>query len=335
MNLIKNLTEQFGVSGCEAEIRNCIIDEIKNEVFKTETDIIGNLLVYKDLNLHKKTIALCAHMDEVGLIINAITDSGLLKFDVVGGIDCSILAGKTVVVGQKRILGIITLLPNSSENSRNSQILRNLYIDIGAVSRVEAEKLVSLGDYVAFKNEFRQLGRNLIKSKALDDRVGCALAIMLLRENFNCNIMGCFTVQEEIGLRGAKVLPQYFTPDLTIILDCTPSFDLPGIDIENNNIHCGSGPVLNICDRIAYYDKNFINLIIDISKRHQIPFQMKTEISGATDAAAIQILKNGMKTITISIPCRYMHSPSTIINMDDFKNTYKLVYEFIKEFQKS
>ncbi|SJT62143.1 Putative aminopeptidase ysdC [Clostridioides difficile] len=115
----------------------------------------------------------------------------------------------------------------------------------------------------------------------------------------------------------------------------TPSFDLPGIDIENNNIHCGSGPVLNICDRIAYYDKNFINLIIDISKRHQIPFQMKTEISGATDAAAIQILKNGMKTITISIPCRYMHSPSTIINMDDFKNTYKLVYEFIKEFQKS
>ena len=260
MELLKNLTEQFGVSGCEDEVRNYIIQEIENEVTDIEIDVMGNLVVHKNLE-QKKTVALCAHMDEVGLIIKRITDRGLLKFHLVGGVDCSTLAGKTVVVGGKKILGIITLLPSNLENSSNAQIIKNLYIDIGMSSNVEAEKLVSVGDYAVFENVFVGLGENLIKSKALDDRAGCALGIMLLKESFDCNIMGCFTVQEEVGLRGAKTVSKSFTPDITIILDCTPSFDLPGIDMESNNICCGNGPVLTICDRIAHYDKVLVNSI--------------------------------------------------------------------------
>lgn len=333
MELLKELTDCFGVSGFEEEVVIAIKNQFKDEKVNIEQDKSMNLFVTRNMNKNYKKVLLCSHMDEVGFIVTAINDNGLLSFDVIGGVNIDLLVGKKVYIGRNKVQGIITLLTNSLKSQDKYSLLNDLYIDIGALNKEEAMKLVSKGECVTFQNSFGYLGENHIVAKALDDRVGCSLIIKLLKQDFSLNRIGCFTVQEEIGLRGAKMIDTLIHSDICIVIDCTPSFDFP--DIERDEVGCtlGKGPVLNIFDSKAIYDKKVINEFINIARENKIPYQIKMKVSGSTDAAELKFKEVSLKTIVISLPCKFIHTCSTIVNLDDLKNTYLLIYYYLKSLE--
>ena len=200
--LLKRLTEGSGVSGNEKEVRDIIIDEIKDYVDDLKVDKLGNIIAYKKGQGSSKKLMVAAHMDEVGLMITDIDDMGLLKFTTVGGIDKRILVSKPVLIGKNKIPGVIGAKPihlQKREEWKNTLNIEQMYIDIGVDGKAEAEKLVSIGEYVAFDSQYIEFGNNLVKSKALDNRVGCSLLIKLIQEIKDIEFYGIFTVMEEIG----------------------------------------------------------------------------------------------------------------------------------------
>lgn len=337
MELLDKLTNCFGVSGFEKNVRTAIENEMKNDNVTFKKDNIGNLFAFKNKSDEFKNVLLCAHMDEVGFVVTRIIDNGLLCFDIIGGVNVDLLVGKKVCFERNNIEGIIVMVPENFKDDKRASIMNHLFIDIGTDNKKDSEEKIKKGDYAVFSNQFRTMGENYIISKALDDRVGCFLSMKLLKQNFDLNLIGTFTVQEEVGLRGAKNIDKSMEADVCIIIDCTPSFDF--LNKNSNDVGCilGKGPVLNIFDSKAIYDKKIINDFIDIAKRESIPYQIKMKVSGSTDAAEIKFKGKCLNTVVISIPCKFIHTCSTIINVDDLKNTYSLIYSYLKvlEGQKS
>ncbi|ADL07923.1 M42 family metallopeptidase [Thermosediminibacter oceani] len=332
--LLKELTEAFGVSGAEEEVRNILKREIEG-LAKLRTDALGNLFFEKPGKDKKPKIMLAAHMDEVGLMITSIGKNGWLKFDTVGGIDDRILVSKTVLIGPKKVKGVIGAKaihlqePKERETALKS---KNLYIDIGAKDKEDAEKKVKVGDYAVFDSQFERIG-DLIKAKALDDRVGCYIITEILKKNYDLTIAGAFTVQEEIGLRGSAVAAYAIEPDVAIVIEGTFAADVPENKEEGYSTTLDKGPAVTLMDKTYIADRRLVDRVIQVAERKGIPCQLRRTAFGGTDAGRIHTTKEGIPTIVISVPCRYIHSPAGLASLTDIQNTIALIDALIIDFQ--
>lgn len=336
--LLKKLTEAIGVSGGEQEIRSIIVEEIKDKVDLMYIDKIGNIIAYKKgIKNPDKRVMLSAHMDEVGLIVVNIEDSGLIRFKSVGGIDPRVLLSKIVYIGEKLVSGVIgtkAIHLQEIEERKNAVKIKDLYIDIGTLNKEETENLINLGDYISFNSKYIEFGNNLIKAKALDDRVGCAILIQMLDKEYDFSLYTTFTVQEEVGLRGAKVAAFDVNPDIALVIEGTTCSDVPGTESYEYATRLGKGPAISIMDAASYSDKNIAKTLFQIGKDNNIPVQYKKTTFGGNDSGAIHLTKEGIRTGAISIPCRYIHSPSSVMNKKDYLDCIKIISLFLEEIGK-
>ncbi len=335
--LLKKLTEASGVSGNEKEVRDLIISEIKDHVDEIKIDRIGNIIAYKKGRPNAKTLMVTAHMDEIGFIVKEIDDSGLLKFMTVGGIDKRILVSKVVTVGEEKIMGVIGAKPihlQKKDEWTNALEIEDLYIDIGAKSKEDAEKSVNIGDYVCFHSSYIEFGDNLVKAKALDNRVGCSILIDLVKDIKDLGFYAVFTVMEEVGLVGAGPAADEVDPDIAIILEGTVCYEMPKLDTHLVPTQLGKGPAISMIDRTTIYNPEFRNKVVEVAKRQNIPYQFRKTSMGGNDSGKIHTSKSGCLTTTISVPCRYIHSPVSVMSLEDYNNTYKLAKALVEEFER-
>ena len=325
LELLKKLCLARGVSGNECEVRDIILKEIAPYADKTDVTPLGNIIAFKSGKKRAKTkLMLSAHMDEVGLVITHITDGGLLKFDTVGGIDKRVLPGKSVSLGTgvHGVIGAkpIHLLKKGEEGK--SVPMEDLYVDIGALSREEADKYVTPGDTVTFDSVF-DMSHGMVKSRALDDRAGCAILIDLLKCDLEYDMTFVFTVQEEVGLNGAKTAAYKVMPEAAIVAECTTAADVPGTD--NKVCSLGGGAAVSFIDRRTIYDKEYYNAAFKAAEKAKVKCQPKTAVAGGNDAGAIHSSGSGVRTAAVSIPCRYLHSAVGIISQKDFNSAEKII----------
>lgn len=332
--LLKELCMINGVSGDENAVREYIIEKVKN-ICEYRTDKLGNLIcLRKGRKTPQKKIMVAAHMDEVGFIVTSVRSDGTLTFGTVGGVDASVTIGRQVKVGKNSLSGVIgsTAVHNLSKEQREkAPSISNLYIDIGAADKEEAEKHVRLGDCVYFDSEFIEFGENRIKSKAIDDRAGCAMMIKLMQEEPEYDTWFVFNVQEEIGLRGSTVSAYSVQPDIAFVLEATTAADIDGVSGAKKVCSLGEGPVVSFMDRSTVYDKQLYSLAFDTAAELDIKCQTKTMIAGGNDSGAIHISGKGVRTLAVSVPCRYLHSPSCVIDYSDLEASYKLVKTLIEK----
>lgn len=335
--LLRKLTEASGVSGNEKEVRDIIINEIKDHVDEYRIDTLGNLIAIKKGQPQYPRIMLAAHMDEVGLMVKSIDENGFIKFLTVGGIDDRVLVSKVVEIGTDKIRGVIgakAIHLQEPDERKKALKHKQLYIDIGAKNKSDAEKKVSVGDYISFSSEYVEFGKNRIKAKALDDRVGCAILIELLKHQYNTTIIAVFTAQEEVGLRGAGVAAYNLNPDIALVLEGTTCHDITDIEEPNYATKLGAGPALSIMDRASFFSKPIINKLMEIAKKNQIDYQFRQTTMGANDAGAIHVTREGIPTAGISVPCRYIHSPSSVMSKDDYEGCTRLIKAFLDNVEK-
>ncbi len=276
-------------------------------------------------------------MDEVGLMIKDIDNDGFLKFMTVGGIDKRILVSKPVLVGKDKLPGVIGAKPihlQKPDERTKALNIEELYIDIGARSKEEAEKYVSVGDYAIFDSEYIEFGEELIKAKALDNRVGCSLLIKLIREVTDISFYAVFTVMEEVGLVGAGPAAFEVNPDYAIILEGTLWYDMPKLDTHLIPTYLNKGPAISLIDRTTIYNKDLRNKIVEIAEKNNIPYQFRKTSMGGNDSGKIHTTREGSITATISVPCRYIHSPASVMSKKDYDNTYALLKEVLSQFEK-
>lgn len=328
LETVKTLCALSGASGNEDDVRDYILERIMPFSDKITTDAMGNLIVSKKGKVQgSRKVMLCAHMDEVGLIITGIDDEGYLRFDYLGGIDRRVIIGKRVHIGKNRTLGVVGIKAYhlvGKEEEKTVPKREDMYIDIGAKDSDEAKKLVSLGDPAVFEDGIEEFGDGFIKAKALDDRVGCAALIELIESDLPCDCTFVFTVQEEVGTRGAKVAANTVMPDCAIVLEGTTAADLPEVPEGKRICHLGHGLVVPFMDKGTIYSRNLYKIVTQLADNNEIMWQTKTMIAGGTDASVVQRSGIGVDTIAISAPLRNIHSPSSIAKISDFENMPRL-----------
>lgn len=333
---LKELTQLSGVSGCEYEVRNFIREKLDEMKISYYTDKLGNIIAHNigkkssecSENSEGKKILLVAHMDEVGMMVYDITSEGFIKFMPVGGMDVRIFNSKRVLVGEDKIPGVIgskAIHLMTPEERSHSVPLKGLYIDIGSKSKEATEKLVSIGDYVTFVSDYVEFGEGMIKSKALDDRVGCSVMLNMLRENLDVDFYCAFTVMEEVGEIGAKVVADSVNPDFSIILEGTVSADMPEIDDKDKVTVLGKGPAISVMDSTTIYNEDDVAFIVSVAREEHIDYQFRRAVKGSNDAGFIGTDLGGSRTVSINTPCRYIHSPVSVCNKTDYENVNKLV----------
>ena len=332
--MLKDLCLLNGTSGDEVRVRDYIINEIK-EYSTYEVDNLGSVIAYKKgKKKPNKTVCINAHMDEVGFIITGITSDGYLRFAPVGGIDTKVCLDRAVTVGENRINGVIAdkayhLLEDSEKDKAPS--FDKLLIDIGAKSETEAQSVVSIGDFAYFESDYTELGNGYIKAKALDDRIGCMLMIELIKSELEYDTVFCFNVQEEVGLRGSKCTSFAVSADISIVLEATTAGDLDGVLGADRVCVLGNGGVVSFMDNRTIYDRELYKLAMNTASENNIPVQTKTAVAGGNDAGSIQTSGKGAKVMALSLPCRYIHSPSSVVKKSDIDNTRKLLKEILKK----
>jgi putative aminopeptidase FrvX len=326
LELLQTLCRIDGVSGCEDAVCDYIRAWVTPYADSVTEDVMGNLLCYKKGVRHSgRTLMLAAHMDEVGLIVTSITDDGFLRFGTSGGIDEKVLLGTRVRIGDVRgVVGVRATHLNTLEEEKTLPEVRAMYIDIGAASKEDAEKRVQPGDFAAFDNEPTLYG-DMLKAKAIDDRVGCAVLMKLLREGPPVDMWFAFTVQEEQGLRGARPAAYRIRPDLAIVVEGTTAGDIPGVKGAMKACVAGRGPVIPMMDSATLYDPVLVQRALEIAERAGIPCQTKTYIAGGTDAGAISRTAGGAKTLGVAAAVRYIHTPASSVAVADLEPMYTLV----------
>lgn len=332
--MLKDLCLLNGTSGDEVRVRDYIINQIK-EYSTYEVDNLGSVIAYKKgKKKPNKTVCINAHMDEVGFIITGITSDGYLRFAPVGGIDTKVCLDRAVTVGENQINGVIAdkayhLLEDSEKDK--APFFDKLLIDIGAKSETEAQSVVSLGDFAYFESDYTELGNGYIKAKALDDRIGCMLMIELIKSELEYDTVFCFNVQEEVGLRGSKCTSFAVGADISIVLEATTAGDLDGVSGPDRVCVLGNGGVVSFMDNRTIYDRELYKLAMNTASENNIPVQTKTAVAGGNDAGSIQTSGKGAKVMALSLPCRYIHSPSSVVKKSDIDNTRKLLKEILKK----
>jgi endoglucanase len=317
--VIQQLTEAFGPSGYETEVTALIKSMVEKHVDKIKTDVLGNLIAVKKGSQNGKTIMFAAHTDEIGLVVTHIDDKGFLRFGNIGGVGISTLVGNRV-----RFAGGAVGVIYQEKGSWKDLTLDKLYIDIGAESKEEALQKVKLGEFGIFHRDFEDLGNRLI-AKSMDDRVGCAVLIEALKkiESPANTLYFVFTSQEEVGLRGARVAAYGIEPDLGIALDVTLTGDMP--EARRMEVSLGKGAAIKVKDSSIIVHPKVKELLVDLAEEKQIPYQMEVLEAGGTDAGAIHVSRAGVPSGAISIPTRYVHSPSEMVDIRDVQACVDLV----------
>ena len=335
LRLLKELCLTNGVSGFENPIRAKLVEKCRPYADEMSVDTMGNLIVFKKGKKHNAPkLMLAAHMDEVGFVITKIEDSGVLRFQEAGGINPRVALGRRVLIGDARVPGVTGLKAYhlvSKEEEKVTPSINQMYIDIGAESKEEAAKLVKPGDYVAFDSDFLRFGegKRRIKAKAIDDRIGCAQMIKLMEQDLPMDVTFVFTVQEEVGLRGAKTAAFNLRPDIALVLEGTTSADMPGVDDAKKVTRVGGGCVIGCVDTGTIYDRKLFDALRNMADEAGIPWQIKNYIAGGTDAAVIQRSAAGVRVANISTPVRMLHAASTVADKNDMEHGLKLAQMFI------
>lgn len=334
LNLIKELCALDGVSSAEDEVRRFILERVRPCADEVHVDAMGNVIVFKKgARATGKRLMLTAHMDEVGFIIKNITDDGYLKFAPVGGIDRRVILGKRVVIGKNKVPGIVGLKAYHLVSAKEEKVVpkvETMYLDIGAKDKASAEKLVAPGDLAAFVSDCVEFGDGMLKAKAIDDRVGCAVMLRLIEENLPMDCTFVFSVQEEVGTRGAFGAAFSVSPEIALVLEGTTAADLPGTPDHKKVTAPGKGPVIALMDNGTIYDRGLFELLRSLAERNQIPWQMKNYISGGNDSSAIQRSKSGVRVAALSAAVRYLHTPSSVAAVRDFEQMFQLTRKFIQ-----
>jgi len=335
LNTVRTLCELSGVASLEDEVRSYLMESVKPYASELRFDAMGNLIVFKKgTKSCKNKVMLCAHMDEVGVIIRGITEDGYLKFSCIGGIDRRVLLGKKLLIGPKQIRGIVGLKAYhlvSAEEEKRVPKLQEFYIDIGAKDKEAAEALVELGDIGVFDSACVEFGDGMLKAKALDSRVGCAVMLQLIASELPMDCTFVFTVQEEVGTRGAFGAAFSVEPEIALVLDGTPAGDIPSIAEHRQGCCLGKGPVLAFMDSGTIYDRELFERLRKIAEENAVNWQLKQDTAGTTDASAVQRSKAGVHVCSVSIPIRYPHTPSGIGCIRDFENMLRLVTLFLND----
>lgn len=326
--LLKKLCIADGISGDEGEVRDVILNEIKPYTDDITVDKMGNILVFKKgKQTPKQKLLISAHMDEVGFIVTDILENGCLKFAAVGGVNDSAAFAKQVRIGKNKISGVVNACPihvlKADERKKNPPI-HSLQIDIGAKDKADAQQYVSLGDSIMFDALYENSSGRIL-SKAIDDRFGCLVLIELIRSELAYDIWFSFVVQEEVGLRGAKAAAFTINPDSAIVVEATTAADIPYADNEKKVCCVGNGAVVSFMDRATIYDKQYYQMAMQAAKEQGVKAQTKTMIAGGNDAGVIHSSRGGVRTIAVSVPCRYLHASSSLISVEDAEAVYAVV----------
>ena len=323
MELLQKLTACISPSGRENSVRKVIENELKADCDEIYTDALGNLICHKKGN--GKKLMLAAHMDEIGFMVNYIDDNGFARFSTIGGVQKYNSINSSVEF-ENGVRGKI-----SYENKENPSTapFEKMYIDIGASSKEEAEQKIQIGDMAAYAPTFSLIG-NRIMSKALDDRAGCWALIRAMKEaeKSENDIYAVFTAQEEVGLRGAKTAAALINPDIAVSVDVSNVGDTP--QSEELNLSLGKGPGVKMKDASFIIHENVKNMLLDCAKKASIPYQLEAASYGGTDAGAIHLSGGGVRSGTISIPTRYIHSACEVIDKTDLENTCELLKTIIE-----
>ena len=321
-----------GISGDENAVRDYICSQLDG-VCEYKVDNLGNIIAFKKgRKTPEKKLLLDAHMDEVGFIVTYIKSDGTLSFAQVGGIDTAVVTGRHVKVGKNGINGVIgskAVHHLSADEKNTPPSFKGLYIDIGAKDRAEAEKYVKQGDSVCFDSEYISFGDDKIKCKAIDDRAGCAILLDIIKSDLEYDTYFSFSVQEEVGLRGARTAAFAVNPDYAIVVETTTAADIAGVSGEKRVCELGKGAVVSFMDRSTVYDRELYKLAGELAEKNDIPWQTKSMIAGGNNSGAIHIAGNGIRTIAVSAPCRYLHSPSCVVKYSDLEACEKLIKELI------
>lgn len=329
---IKELCNLDGVSGTEGDVRAFILEKIKPYADDIEVDSIGNIIAMRKGQKSGKRVMLSAHMDEVGFIISGITDKGFLEFKAVGGIDTRVIISKRVRIGKDKIPGVIAMKAvHLQEKSEREKIPKasSLYIDIGASNKEDAEKYINLGDYAAFDTEFEKFSDDVIKAKAIDDRAGCAALIELVKEKPLYDTYFTFTTQEEVGLRGARIAAMKIKPDIALVVESTTCSDVYGAEEKDYVTRLGGGAAISFADRSTIVNKGYYDKLIDMAERENIKVQTKAGVAGGNDSGAIHLAANGTLCASVSLPCRYIHSPAGIASLSDYAAVVAVAKAFL------
>ncbi len=334
IKLLEKLCNATAVSGDEHEVRQIVLEAVKPIADEVKVDALGNVLVTKlGSGENRVRVMLAAHMDEIGFMIVKKHDDNLFAFECIGGIDERQLPGKAVLVGRDHLSGVIGAKPihmTTAKERQNKISVSEMRMDLGP----EIGDKVKPGDRATFATRFEELGPS-IRAKALDNRFGVAILIELLKHApENIDLLAAFTVQEEVGLRGARVAAYAFDPDMAIAVDSTPAYDLPTWDAEDENVQYNTrldaGPAIYVMDRATIADRRIVNLLVKAGEEEQIPFQFRQPGGGGTDAGVIHKTRSGIPSTSVSVPSRYAHTAVSIARKDDWEHTLQLLHAALR-----
>ena len=335
MKLMRELCLASGVSGSEDEVADIFERELKDVADTIERDNMGSIIATKKGSKKAPKVMLAAHMDEIGFLVRFIDDKGFIKFSKIGGIVDSILINLTVTIHSsvgEDVIGVIgSKPPHVTKPEERKKVIPSdeLFIDIGAKDKEDAEKMVALGDVITFNSLFAEYPNNLVMGKAIDNRAGCYVLIEVLKRiNTDATVYCVGTVQEEVGLKGAKTAAFKLNPDMAIALDVTLSGDHPGIKPEEAPVVIGKGPSIILSDaggRGILASKSVKEMLIKAGDENDINYQLEVSDGGTTDGSAIQLVREGIPSGVLSVPTRYIHSPVSICSMEDIESTIELI----------
>jgi endoglucanase len=340
--ILEKLSNACGIAGREEEVRSLMKKFLKPYVDEVKEDKLGNVIGIKKGKKNAPKVMLAAHMDEIGLLVKTISKEGFIQFAKIGGIDDRILLAQNVIVYTEKgpLHGIIGSKPphiQKEDERKRVFTFDELFIDVGAENQEEAKKMgVKIGDPIGFDVRFAKIGKSIVVGKAFDDRVGCAAMIEAVKrlKNADCTIYAVGTVQEEVGLRGATTSAFGIYPDIGIALDVTVAGDMPGVREVEAPIKLGKGPSIEIADMGLIAHPKVVRLLIDAAEENKIPYQLEAGLAGSTDAARISLTREGVPSGVISIPTRYIHSPSSLLSLEDAEKAVKLTVAAVQKIPK-
>jgi len=336
-DLIRRLVESYGPSGAEEQVRDIIQAEVEPFVDEIRVDAMGSLIAHKqgdavdplegsETGGRRSRVLLDAHMDEIGVMVTYIDEKGFARFTPIGGVSPLTCIGSRVQFEEGRI-GVIGLEQKRDDREKTPQI-EQLFVDVGATSRDDCP--VQVGDAACFVRTFTAMGNRLV-SKAMDDRIGCAVLVEVLRqlEGTPNDLYVVFAVQEEVGLRGAQTSAYGIDPDIAIAVDVTTTGDTP--EAMPMAVKLGEGPAVKVRDRGMLSHPKVRRLLEECAKEAGIPYQLEVLEYGSTDAAAIQLVRAGVPAGCLSVPCRYIHTPSEMVDKRDVDNSVRLLLEVLQK----
>lgn len=342
IDLLRELSDAFGVSGFEDEVRDLVRTLVSPHVDEVVTDTLGNLFATRrSLNPDAKTLMLDAHLDEIGFIVKWIEKDGYLRFVPIGGWDPRIIPGHRVKIQTRSgefQTGVIGTAPPhilSPEERKASLPIEKMFIDIGATSVEEAQEMgIRIGDPLTIHYPFMKLKDDYVTGKAFDDRAGCAVLIEAAERtaglDLGTHVVFAFVIGEEVGLRGARTAAFQIEPDLAIAVEGTIGADMPDIPDHSQPVRLGFGPAISVADRSIIVTRRVLRAMESIAEATDIPYQYKLPTYGGTDAGAIHLTRGGVLAGIVSVPCRYIHSPISTLRLSDFELTSRFVTELVK-----